>query len=107
MQLLEILFALFKTGKNGDKARGVLSGAKDLTLIVVASAFAGLGYMAEKHIESVDLNLREMSDSVNGIEKSVSELNTKMAVVVTKQTGHKEKIDDHEKRIRVLETKKR
>lgn len=53
-----------------------------------------LGYF----VWSIDSNLREIS-------KSVSTLNTQMAVQIAESHSNKATLNDHEQRIRVLESK--
>lgn len=67
--------------------------------VVAYFVFSALGFFA---LNSV----RDMSETLKEIEKSISSLNAKMAVVVLTQSEHRGRIEDHENRIRVIETQK-
>jgi hypothetical protein len=68
--------------------------------IVAYFVFTALGYFALNNVESMSASLQE-------IEKSISSLNAKMAVVVLTQESHRDRIDDHEIRIRKVEQTKK
>lgn len=106
MKLLKVLIAVFQGGKDGEEARDQVKGAKDISVILVMGILSSLGYMAEKQVEAVTDELKKISKSVDGMEKSMGELNTKMAVVVTEQKGLKISVDDHETRLREVERRK-
>lgn len=51
------------------------------------------------------LYFRRLVSTLDSLKNSIIDLNTKLAVIVNEQDGTKEKIDDHEYRIRSLESR--
>ena len=45
-------------------------------------------------------------DSLKDLSKSINELNVKIGVVIERTDGQQKRLDNHEERIHVLETKK-
>lgn len=66
--------------------------------VVAYFVFSALGYFALN-------NVKDMSATLKDIEKSISSLNAKMAVVVLTQSEHRGRIEDHENRLREVELK--
>ncbi len=74
-------------------------GSGQIFEIVIGSVIAIIGFFVARTIGKIE-------ETMEKINLSVNELNTKVAVVIEK-TGHNERnIDDHDERIRILEANK-
>lgn len=65
-----------------------------------------IGYSAmsmRSDVKDARFDFKEMAKSMADLTTSVSELNTKMAVVIESNKEHEKKIEDHEGRIRSVE----
>ena len=81
---------VFKEGENN---------VKSVVQILAYFVFGAMGFTAMLSVQSITSSLYEMN-------KSLNELNKKMAVVLITQRGQKDMIIDHETRLRAIEKKR-
>lgn len=80
-----------------------------LVAILALVVFTSLSFVFSKALSSgIDrfiTSIDELGRSVKRIDLSISELNNKMSIVLTRQDGLKTKVKDHEERLRDIERK--
>ena len=80
-----------------------LSGVKTVADLSTRIVLIGMVTFGFRYFDSIAESANEMKGTLSTMQKDIASLNEKMAVSVVNISGNRLILDDHEKRIRVIE----